>query len=190
MKVWRVTGAASFSLPMEEVVVAETREVAEEMAAEKFRSGNTVKVGGKEMPWAEVATEAVEERSIPLWGLVIWERHNDCEDSTHIFFGQTRGECVDKALSKLNAWVEEHETKDSMGSSTGVRCPIDGDSRSAMEILSDVGAIRSYLEKQDLNNSAMIWFPNDGGADWDYNHFGFRLAPAFAGANWGQVSGG
>ena len=184
----KVTGTASFSMPMDEVVVAETREEAETLAAEKFKNGNKVKVGGKKHPWSDVAVEEVENRPIPLWGLVIWARYNDCEESTNIFFGESREECVDKALALLNEWVEKNETTDSTGASTGVECPCSSDTRSPMEILSDVGAIRAFLENQDLNDKSMVWFPNDGGAGWDYNHFGFRLAPAFAGANWGSVA--
>lgn len=173
-------------MQFEESVCAESEDEARSVAREKFIVNHTVSVRGEAKSWGDVESLDVESRAIPLWSLVCWSRLNDCETRTSVFFSETREACVEKAMLMLDEWVRAHEEKDSTGASVGVSCPFSpSDKRSAMEVLADIGSVKDSLERQRLGDPCedrWCWFPVGG--NWDYAHFGFKLAPAFSGANW------
>ncbi len=188
MKVWKVMGQATFTQAVSEVVCAKTEEEAEQLAQAQYIKEHKLKLNHCTKDWDHVVVTKREARDIPLWGLVIWQiNFEDCDEShTEIFFAKSREACVSHALKLLNEWVGRHERHDSTGASTGVQCPFESsNTRSAMEILADVGTVDAFLSEQDLNSDRMTYFPGSG---WDYSHYGFRLAPAFEDATWGHVA--
>lgn len=182
-------------MQFEESVCAESEDEAKSVAREKFivnhrvsirdRDGRFITPAGPDEPepWSNVESVDVESRVIPLWSLVYWVRLNDCETQTNVFFSETREGCIEKAMLLLDTWVKAYEEKDSTGASVGVACPFAGEKRSAMEVLADMGSVRDSLENFDPCEDRWCWFPG-GPSGWDYNHFGFKLAPVFAGASW------